>query len=90
MPNNEYATKARNIPEELHEAWKKMRRRDDMKALVTFTGKSYPVISGALNNGYCASQALADNISAYFAQRPEITIKISRQAKKIIDVTQAE
>jgi hypothetical protein len=90
MPNNEYATKARNIPEELHEAWKKMRRRNDMKPLMEFTGKSYPVISGALNNGYCATQQLADKISEYFAQRPEIAIKVSKKGKEIVKATQAE
>lgn len=86
----EYSKRERNIPVELFESWQKLRRSDDARELVKFTGKSLPVIYAALNNGFVGKPELAEEITKYYLQRPAEIVKISQKAKQLIDRSQGE
>jgi len=82
----EYSKRERNIPKELHEAWQRLRSKKDVAALMQLTGKSKPVISAALKNGYVSNPGLAERITEYYNARPA-EIKLSKKARQLIEKT---
>lgn len=80
----EYSKRERNIPQELHDSWIKLRRKDDVGKLTKYCGVSRPVIDAALKNGYVSRPALASKITDYFNQRPAEIMKIDKSAAALI------
>lgn len=59
----------RTIAEELHDAWKKNRRKGDPEELAKVCEVSRPVIDRALIYGYVSVEGLVDKINRYFEDR---------------------
>jgi hypothetical protein len=59
----------RTISEELHDAWKRLRRRGDPETMAAELKYSRPVIDRALIYGYVSLQELPDKINGYFMAR---------------------
>lgn len=59
----------RTIAEELHEAWKRNRRKGDPEELAKVAGVSRPVIDRALIYGHVSVAGLTDKINDYFEAR---------------------
>lgn len=59
----------RTISEELHDAWKRLKRRGDPETMAAELKYSRPVIDRALIYGYVSLQELPDKINAYFMAR---------------------
>lgn len=70
-----------NISDELFSAWKMLRRTEDIPELMEITGKSYPIIYRAVTFGHVKNEAVADDISVFYAQR---SLKQKKQAKEIL------
>lgn len=71
----------RTITEELHEAWKRLRRKRDGELMATELQYSRPVIDRALNYGYVAMPELPDLINGWFMAR----IKREKESAKILN-----
>lgn len=85
----QYSQRERNVPTDVWEAWKTMRKRTDMAAIKKLTGKSTPVISAALNRGFVNDPKLADQITDYFNNRPTEVKVDKRKANQLIEKTKA-
>ena len=73
----------RTVSEELHNAWKELRRMGDPEVMATALGYSRPVIDRALIYGYASMPELPDLINKFFKDRLE---KERREAKQLIDL----
>jgi hypothetical protein len=63
------APRKRTISKELHDQWKKLRRKGDPKVIAAELDVSKPTIDNALRYGFVATQRLTDGITKFFADR---------------------
>jgi hypothetical protein len=59
----------RSISQELHEAWKRLRRTGDPELMAKDLGYSRPVIDRALKYGYISMPELTEKINKFFLDR---------------------
>lgn len=59
----------RTISKELHDQWKKLRRKGDADIIAAELEVSPPTIYNALIYGFVATQRLTDGITTFFANR---------------------
>lgn len=63
------APRKRTISKELHDQWKKLRRRDDAKVIAAELGVSKATINNALIYGFVATDRVKDGITKFLADR---------------------
>lgn len=74
----------RTIAEELHNAWKILRRRGDPELMAETLQYSRPVIDHALIYGYVTFSELPDKINKFFRDR------IERERRQAADLLKAQ
>lgn len=75
----------RTIAEELHNAWQKLTRRGDGKAMAEELEYSRPVIDRALNYGYVTFHELPDKINKWLKDRLEKERKNAHQLNQLLE-----
>lgn len=79
----------RTVAKELHDAWKKLKRKRDGELMATELGYSRPVIDRALNYGYVAMPELPDLINKWFMDRLKAeradAKKLTEEAAKLLE-----
>lgn len=81
----EYSKRERNIPLQIWESWKAMKKPEDARELAKYCRRSLPVIYAALNNGYASKPALVQKISDYYLKRPAEVVEVSNKDQALIE-----
>ena len=75
----------RTISQELHDAWKRLRRKGDPELMAEKLQYSRPVIDRALLYGYVSMPELPDKINAFFKKRLEDERSAAQQLNDLAD-----
>jgi len=75
----------RTISQELHDAWKRLRRKGDPELMAEKLQYSRPVIDRALIYGYVSMPELPDKINAFFKKRLEDERSAAQQLNDLAD-----
>lgn len=75
----------RTVTQELHDAWKRLRRKGDPELMAETLQYSRPVIDRALLYGYVSMPELPDKINKFFKDRLEKEKSEAQQLNDLAD-----
>lgn len=75
----------RTVSQELHDAWKKLKRKGDPEVMAAELGYSRPVIDRALLYGYISMPELPDAINKFFKARLEGERQTAQELNTLAD-----